>query len=210
MARQIESTNSYKDVLLKLIPSEIVGAYVVIEGVISDASLTKWITTISAMVLLCLTPFYLRRLYGVRSWKQVAFTTLSLPVWLYSIGGPFKYWNTHSPSVASAALVLWCLLIPLVFLEKQMPTSQALVGSPVGPKQSLRSPLVKGDAVTISVSKNSPVKGPLGVMKVLDDMLLFNGREATVTEVNPKQPAVRLDVDGGRHWWATNWLKPTE
>lgn len=42
-----------------------------------------------------------------------------------------------------------------------------------------------------------------------DRMTPYAGKRGIITHVNPNQ-AVRLDVDGGRWWWAQDWLEPIQ
>ena len=195
MARQIESTNTYKDILLKLIPSEIVAAFIVIDNSVSDPIYAKWIMTFSAVVLAILTPLYLWKIYGVRSKKQLVFTTLSLPVWLYSIGGPFRQWHVHNSSVASAGLVLWTLFVPLVFTTR---ATSSWTGQPS---------LVPGNRVRLPSQRQKSLITSKGVIDWEDSMDQFLGVEATVTAMDPIQAAVRLSTDKGAHAWAVQWLQ---
>ena len=135
MARQIEASNRYGDVLLKLIPTEIVGAYMVTDGFIPPGTaFAKWIALGAGGFLLVITPFYLHKLYKVHDRVQIFFTTASFVVWVYWMGGPFKLWGIHSSPLASVILVLWTLLVPLVNLPKKFnkgQTVQILTKKPV-------------------------------------------------------------------------------
>jgi hypothetical protein len=117
MARQIKPAENYREKLLKLIPSEIVAAYMVLMGIIptENPNSARWWTLIISLVLLILTPFYLKRFERVANNAQVAFCSLSFIVWVYSWGGggPFALWNTYDPKIASIVLILWTLVIPL-------------------------------------------------------------------------------------------------
>lgn len=114
MPRQIEPTNEFRSKLLKLIPSEIVAAYMVLQGIIPEES-GKWGLIVVSLVLLIITPFYLSRFEKVKKASQIAFSTVSFVVWVYTLGGPFVHWNIHKPWIASIVLVLWTLIIPLFF-----------------------------------------------------------------------------------------------
>lgn len=121
MARQIKPDQTYRDKLLKLIPSEIVAAYMVIIGIIPD-NYAKWGTLIVSIVLLILTPFYLKRLEKVANNVQVVFCSLSFVVWVYSLGGlggPFAQWNVYEPWIGSIVLILWTLMVPLFVTTKK-------------------------------------------------------------------------------------------
>ncbi|TAL69900.1 MAG: hypothetical protein EPN82_04590 [Bacteroidetes bacterium] len=114
MTREINHVQPYQNKLVKLIPTEIVGGYMVLIGMI-PASYSKLWYLIITLVLLILTPFYLKRFTGVKNITQLVVATLSFLVWTYSInGGLFNYWDLYNAPVASIILILWTLLIPLV------------------------------------------------------------------------------------------------
>ena len=92
---------SYNTRLLKLIPAEMVAAYLTILGIVgspvtSEANTTgvhglmniiRW----SVFVLFVLaTPLYQRRVLKVESTKQIAIVTIGFIIWVFSIGGPFN------------------------------------------------------------------------------------------------------------------------
>jgi hypothetical protein len=118
MVRQIKPDQNYRDKLLKLIPSEIVAAYMVVIGIIPK-DYAKWGTLIVSLLLLILTPFYLKKLQNVTNNMQIAFCSLSFVVWVYSLGGPFMYWHVYEPWIASIVLIIWTLLVPLFVTIKK-------------------------------------------------------------------------------------------
>ena len=122
MSREIRETQNYKDRLLKLIPSEIIAAYMVISGIIPEDS-AQWGTLITSVILLILVPLYLRRTQNVQSTSQLIVTTISFAVWVYTIGGPFKAWGLYQPWIGSVILVLWTLTMPLVVNPKPQQSS---------------------------------------------------------------------------------------
>ncbi|MEW6517604.1 MAG: hypothetical protein AB1439_11960 [candidate division FCPU426 bacterium] len=117
MAREIQTVQSYQDRMLKLIPTEIVGAYMALQGVVPPAY-AKWATLIAGVLLVALTPLYLTRLQQVRRTGQVVMTTIAVVVWLYTLGGPFQYWGLYQPWIGSVLLVLWTLIVPLAVNPK--------------------------------------------------------------------------------------------
>ncbi|HDP95417.1 MAG TPA: hypothetical protein ENN40_08680 [Candidatus Aminicenantes bacterium] len=115
MARQIRTAQRYSERLLKLIPSEIVTAWVAVQGMIPEDS-GPWVMTAAAAVLMVLTPFYLRRFQKVVRPMQLAASTVSFLVWVYTLGGPFAYWGLYRSWFASVVLILWTVTVPL-FLD---------------------------------------------------------------------------------------------
>jgi hypothetical protein len=114
MAREVKTNQDYKSKLLKLIPSEIVAAYLVIEGIIPEER--KYIgTLVLSAVLLIMVPLYLRKVYKVRRLGQHIFVMLAFVVWVYSLGGPFRYWNIWEAWIGSSLLILYTLTIPLFY-----------------------------------------------------------------------------------------------
>jgi len=130
MPRQVNETQSYQDKLVKLIPTEIVGAYMVLAGFlgfgattvrpmrialrpIPEPVLKKMLIQVVFFVLLVMTPFYLWKVTKVRHLPQIVVTTISFIVWVYTLGGPFVVWGAYYPLVGSVVLVLWSLAIPL-------------------------------------------------------------------------------------------------
>ena len=114
MAREVNVNQDYKSKMLKLIPSEIVAAYMVIEGIIPDNR--KYIgTLVLSVILLMLVPIYLRNIYQVRRVGQHIFVMVAFLVWIYSLGGPFKYWNLWEAWIGSSLLILYTLSIPLFY-----------------------------------------------------------------------------------------------
>jgi hypothetical protein len=119
MPREVNKTQTYQDKIVKLIPTEIVGAYMVLAGIIPAPYVKLW-TLIISIVLLIFTPLYLWRVSGVANTAQLIVSTISFAVWVYSLGGPFAAWGLYQPFISSVILVLWTVAIPvIVYPQKQ-------------------------------------------------------------------------------------------
>jgi hypothetical protein len=117
MGRSIEQDNSFLQVLLKLIPSEVIAVFVFIQGVMPRQLLPHIVVTV---LLLALTPFYLSWAAGVRSRPQLVISTLSLAVWIYAMGvGPLRFIRPpwYEPWHGAVALAIWTL-VPPMFLSR--------------------------------------------------------------------------------------------
>lgn len=132
MARTIVPEQDYKSKLLKLIPTEVVAAYLVVHGILldqkilfDDLNVTVQVSWWVFCVLLVLTPTYLRKIYGVRDRRQLTFTAASFVVWVYTIGGPFRLQGWYQPQLAACILVVWTLTIPLVIEGVEAKLKQA-------------------------------------------------------------------------------------
>ncbi len=114
MARQIKKTEDYMGKLLKLIPSEMVAAYMAIQGFV-PAEQAKLGLSVISVVILIMTPLYSKFIQKVENSTQVVISSLSFFVWLYGIGGPFVHFNIHEPWIASTVLLLWTTFVPQFF-----------------------------------------------------------------------------------------------
>jgi hypothetical protein len=117
MGRAIEQENSFLQVLLKLIPSEVIAVFIFIQGVMPRVLLPHLVI---ALLLVSITPVYLYWAGGVRSRQQLVISTLSLVVWVYAMGaGPFRFIRApwYEPWHGAVALALWTL-IPPMFLSR--------------------------------------------------------------------------------------------
>jgi hypothetical protein len=118
MSRSIETErSSFLEVLLKLIPSEVIAVHVFIQGVMPRVF---WPTFVVFLLLVGITPLYLYWAMGVRSRPQLVVSTLSLVVWIYALGqGPFRFMRAPwwEPWYGSVLLALWTL-VPPMFLTR--------------------------------------------------------------------------------------------
>ena len=114
MTRKIEPSSNYQDKLLKLIPAEIVAAYLALEGISGTMPKEQFNFLIVVIVaLLVINYFYLVRIHHVQSRVQIIITELSLLVWVFGLGGPFLHFLWYNSAWGSAVVIIWTLLIPL-------------------------------------------------------------------------------------------------
>jgi hypothetical protein len=109
--------DDYLGRLLKYIPAEIVGFYLVAAGLISPQPGTPNITGLWVVFalgfVLCVLYFWIAtsRDEGKRPlWSQVILATIAYPVWVFAIGGPFVSFSWYRSSVASIVLVFATVL----------------------------------------------------------------------------------------------------
>jgi len=113
MGRSIEEENSFLQVLLKLIPSELIAVFLFIEDVMPRV---LWPHLVVAIALVALTPLYLSRAAQVRSRPQLVISTLSLVVWIYAMGnGPLRFVRPpyYEPWHGAVLLAVWTLVPPM-------------------------------------------------------------------------------------------------
>jgi len=113
-----DTATAYKDRLVKIIPSEIVAAYVAIYGmvqgvIVGDKSILLWIVIV---LLVLLTPFYLVKVSGVTKKGQILCSTLGFLVWAFATGSPVEY-ILEFPAVfiSSLVLIIYTLFIPVFY-----------------------------------------------------------------------------------------------
>lgn len=191
MDREIKNNTKYQDALVKIIPSEIVAAFMVIDGLITgDEPYVNWLNIIVFAILLILIPLYLVFIYKIWDPLQILFTTLSFPVWVYWLGGPFKVWGIHYPQIASILLILWTLLIPLITLRKKYYIGQTI---------KIKTGVLKEVSGNICGEEYLHPWNKKG-------MTPFQGQEARITKIIHKENAVKLNIDRGSHIWAFEWI----
>ncbi len=118
MGRAIEQENSFLQVLLKLIPSEVIAVFIFVQGVMPGAF---WPHFIVAVVLVGLTPLYLSRAAGVQSRAQLVLSTLSMVVWIYAMGtGPLRFVRApyYEPWHGAVLLAVWTLVPPILLTQR--------------------------------------------------------------------------------------------
>ena len=122
MGRAIETgKNTFVEVLLKLIPSEVIAVFVFIQGVLPRQLAPQLVVS---LLLVAMTPLYLRAAMGVRSREQLLVSTLSLVIWIYALGqGPIHFIPSpwYEPWYGSVALALWTLVPPMVLAAETGP-----------------------------------------------------------------------------------------
>lgn len=149
MSRSIEQENSFLQVLLKLIPSEVIAVFVFIQGVMPRVFLPNLVV---ALLLVAITPLYLRWATGVRSRTQLAISTLSLVVWIYALGvGPLRFAKPpfYEPWHGAVALAVWTLIPPMFLAREQEKRARAPAG---------RRPARRGVAGTAASAAAAPVR----------------------------------------------------
>jgi hypothetical protein len=120
--------DDYISKVAKLIPSEIVAAFVTINGILKASvgvsPLAGWLVFV---VLWIVTPLYYWRTTTLSDAKtayaQIAIATVSFPVWVFALGGPFAGLGWYNSVYGSIVLVLFTLLPPMILGKpKQQPS----------------------------------------------------------------------------------------
>ncbi|KAF2516682.1 hypothetical protein [Flavobacterium foetidum] len=133
MSREIKSApqlqvqnvapNDFKDRLIKLIPAEIIAAYISISGLIiafakqkpeAEKSHLLWIII---LILMILTPVYLIKVLGISKKRQILFSTIGFLIWAFATASPYTndVLGFSFELITSVILILYTLLIPLFY-----------------------------------------------------------------------------------------------
>lgn len=117
--------DSYVDQVLKYIPSEIVAAFLFMDGILrSSGKATVLYFWLIFIFLLAITPFYIWAVTSEKvestgaarkpAWDQIIISFFSFAVWVFAIGGPFKFLSWYDPAYGSTSLVLFTFLPPII------------------------------------------------------------------------------------------------
>jgi hypothetical protein len=123
MTRTVNRADNYLSRVLKYIPSEIVMAYISMDGILrtcynpnlwADRQMLLKLLWIISAILTVLTPLWLWRVMRVRRLSQLFISTISVPVWLFALGGPFALLDWYRPALGAIALPLYTLILPII------------------------------------------------------------------------------------------------
>ncbi|NES45477.1 hypothetical protein, partial [Moorena sp. SIO2C4] len=110
--------DGYFDRLIKYIPSEILGAWIAIKGVLTSANDVPinliWVVFI---FLVFVTPFWILKLTSESNKPpavtQIVVSTGAFVVWVFALGEPFSSLGFYRPVYGSLLLILYNIIIPL-------------------------------------------------------------------------------------------------
>lgn len=168
-AQRIENTNdqspdNYASQIVKLIPVEIVGVYLGLSNIFAVAvnnsaqtggtadaneaaaaaaaapQIVFWAQLISFLVVLVLTPIYLKRAAKIEDGKQRSVALISFIIWSISLGGPFEYILTNylqfywypATTIGSALIMVYTLIVPMIYQAAASNTVPTPAGPPPG------------------------------------------------------------------------------
>lgn len=111
--------DDYKMRVIKYIPTEIVAAYVTLEGIIKATEKAPagayWMVFI---ILLVLTPIYMWRITEQSdqkpAWDQIIVSFFSFIIWVMALGGPFATLSWYQPIYPALLLPIFTLVVPLI------------------------------------------------------------------------------------------------
>ena len=114
-----EEFKDYLERLMKMIPAEVVGLYLIGSGIIPEGQrigLLVW-------SIVCLIAVVVVRAYGTADpekneapqWSVVLISSGAFVIWLYSLGGPFEPFRWHVPYIGSLLVLAWTFFVPIFY-----------------------------------------------------------------------------------------------
>lgn len=113
---ELPEPDSYVQRLLKFIPAEIVGLYIMLSGItraLPNDDFKSGLEWVVFGVLLAATPAYLRRALEVKKGMQLVLSTVAFAVWAFAQGGPFAV-VPHQTVLGAVILPLFTVLVAIV------------------------------------------------------------------------------------------------
>ena len=115
------STDGYFDRIIKYIPSDVVGAWVAVSGIIGPPivggghSTALWISFAFGVVFTFLwTAKQTNAGTLLFARTQIVLSTVAFVVWVFALGGPFRSFAWYQDDIGSVALIGFTLLTGLV------------------------------------------------------------------------------------------------
>jgi hypothetical protein len=108
-----DNLKSWMGRLITLVPSEVVAVYLAGRGYVA--------TWLGVWGLVCFILVVAVRIWGTREpskgpqWITVLVSAVSYVVWVYAIGGRILEFTLPDPGVASAAVLVWTVVVPIFY-----------------------------------------------------------------------------------------------
>ena len=112
--------DKYLDRIIKYIPSEIVGAWIALTGIIASAAagpttIALWVVFAAGVIL---TPIYIWRQTSETgkpmATTQIVISACAFIVWVFALGGPFAGLGFYQPWLGSVVLIVFSLIVGAV------------------------------------------------------------------------------------------------
>ena len=114
-----EGFKEYLDRLMRMIPAEVVGLYLIGSGLIPIGHrlvLLIW-------TAICLIGVVVIRAFGTTDrqknlppqWGAVFISAAAFIIWIYSFGGVFALYDKHIPYIGSLLVLAWTFFVPIFY-----------------------------------------------------------------------------------------------
>ncbi|KQR66970.1 hypothetical protein [Pedobacter sp. Leaf176] len=112
----------YMAKLVKLVPAEIISIYLavftVLKGLNGNPEGNNTLQWIVFVLMLIITPFYLRKVAKIESWRQISVSTFSFIFWVFSMGGPLEgqlILGYTAQTLGAVFLPIYTLVAPWIY-----------------------------------------------------------------------------------------------
>ncbi|WP_145098861.1 hypothetical protein [Anatilimnocola aggregata] len=114
-----EQFRLYLERLMKMMPGDAVGMYLVGSGFIPTDE-KVWIVIWAIIGLIAV---IVLRIYGTRNpaegqgvqWATVVISSIAFVIWVYTLGGPFVVFGIHKPFIGSLMVLAWTFFVPIFY-----------------------------------------------------------------------------------------------
>jgi hypothetical protein len=107
MGQQIKDQETYRDRVLKAIPSDVLGVFVAANGVVaSTPEKLHWLYWVVFGLCLVATPLWLRFRDEVRSWLQLVLASIAFVIWSMTLGDAAFATIPGYPTVIGSVLLI--------------------------------------------------------------------------------------------------------
>jgi len=110
-----QNYDNYLSRLVKLIPTEFIGAYLLIRNFImgeSDFKVLWFAIILSALVVLLILYSILK--LKIKSFLQIFITVIAFFVWVYALDEPFSTFGIYNAALSSVIVILYSLLVATI------------------------------------------------------------------------------------------------
>lgn len=123
----------YLERLLKMIPGEVIGLYLIGQGLIPAGQAV----VMAVWAAVCLAGVVAVRAYGTADpeqdaspdWTHVAISCVAFLIWVYTLGGPFEVWGVSVPYIGSLLVLAWTFFVP-IFYKGPRPSARGVTPAP--------------------------------------------------------------------------------
>jgi hypothetical protein len=118
-ARSTPAADSYSEALLKLIPAEVIGVYLAMQAILSNAQeISRYTPLVVFLFGVFATWFYLRQTLKVSNRRQLLLSVGAFCVWAYSLSSPEQLaW--YNGTYAGLLLIAYTFIAPKIPLRSQ-------------------------------------------------------------------------------------------
>ena len=108
-----DDIKQWMDRLIRLVPAEVVAVYLAGRGYA-----TNWL---GIWATVCLVLVFIVRIWGTNEpvkgvqWPAVGVAAVSFVIWVYAMGGNFLNLTLPDPGIASAAVLVWTVVVPIFY-----------------------------------------------------------------------------------------------